>query len=190
MMVTVKNTYYMMAVNLLYTISVISSIALRFNNIRVGKIHLVSNEIVYIIPLTYLVLVLKYLKEDTSIITTCKIFIGVDVFISLYFVVVKITAKNISLYYLLFLLSIIVVIIFIIQSARIQNKWLAYPMFTYGLAFLFITLLQLVTSIIYSSMMFKYVSLTEVFIPGITFYILFKVAKYLAIDKGLNEQMI
>ncbi|WDF80501.1 hypothetical protein PQ469_10835 [Mucilaginibacter sp. KACC 22773] len=189
-MVTTKSTYYVMAVNLLYTLSVVISIILKFNDIPLTKWHLVLNEVVYIIPLIYLVMVLKYLKEDASIITTCKIFIGVDVFISLYFVVVKLRANNVSLYYLLFLLSIVVVIIFIIQSARIQNKWLAYPMLTYGLIFLFISLLQLAASIFYSSMIFKFVSLTEILIPGMTFYILFKIARYLAIDKGINEQII
>ncbi|GAA3983765.1 hypothetical protein [Mucilaginibacter dorajii] len=190
MMVTAKNTYYIMAVNLLYTLTVIASITLRFNDMPVAKWLQVLNEIVYVTPMLYVVMMLKYLKEDGSIIATYKIFIGIDIFISLYFVVVKMTANNVGLYYLFFLLSIIAGIIFTIQSARIQNKWLGYPLLTYGLMFLFVILLQLIASIIYSSQLFKYVSLTEILIPAMTFYILFKIARYLASEEDSTASIL
>ncbi|MDN3580414.1 hypothetical protein [Mucilaginibacter flavus] len=189
MMVTVKNTYYAMVVNLLYSLSIVTSIMLRFNNMPLSKWQAVLNEIVYLIPLIYLIMVLKHLKVDSSIITTYKIFIGADIVISLYFVVVKFTPNNLSIYYLLFLLSIVVAIIFTIQSARIQNKWLTYPLLTYGLMFLFVTLLQLVASVIYSSSMYRYVSLTEISIPALTFYILFKIVRYLDEQRKSDSQI-
>ncbi len=188
-MVTVKKTCYAMIVNLLYTLSIVTSIMLRFNNMPLSKWHMVLNEIVYLIPLIYLIMVLKHLKEDPSIITTYKIFIGADIVISLYFVIVKFTPNNLLIYYLLFLLSIVVAIIFTIQSARIQNKWLAYPLLTYGLMFLFVTLLQLMASVIYSLGMYKYVSITEISIPALTFYILFKIVRYLAEQRKSDSQI-
>jgi hypothetical protein len=189
-MVTAKNTYYIMAVNLLYTLTVIASITLKFNDMPVAKWLQVFNEIVYVTPMLYVVMILKHLKEDESIIATYKIFIGIDIFISLYFVVVKMTANNVGLYYLFFLLSIIAGIIFTIQSARIQNKWLGYPLLTYGLMFLFVILLQLIASIIYSSQLFKYVSVTEMLIPIMTFYILFKIGRNLSQKHQLDPDNV
>lgn len=187
---TTKTTYYTMAVNVLYTLSVITSIALRFNDIPVDKWLQTLNEIVYIIPMMYLVIVLRHFKEDESIVRIYQIFIGIDVLISMYFVIVKLTANNVGLYYLFFLLSIIAGIIFTIQSARIQNKWLAYPLLTYGLMFLFITLLQLVASIVYSSAMYKYISFIEILIPVITFYILFKIARHLRSEENITPSTL
>ncbi len=187
---TEETTYVMIAVNVLYTLSVVTSIALRFYDNPVHKGLQVLNEIVYIVPMMYLVIVLKHLKEDESIFRTYQIFIGLDILISMYFVVVKPTANNVGLYYLFFLLSIIAGLIFTIQSARIQNKWLAHPLLTYGLMFLFITLLQLVASIVYSSTMFKYISLTEILIPATTFYILFRIARYLASEEDTTSPIL
>ena len=190
MIPTTKNTYYIMAVNLLYTLTVIASITLRFNDMPVPKWLQVFNEIVYVTPMLYVIMMLKHLKEDESIIATYKIFIGIDIFISLYFVVVKMTANNVGLYYLFFLLSIIAGIIFTIQSARIQNKWLGYPLLTYGLMFLFVILLQLIASIIYSSQLFKYISLTEMLIPAMTFYILFKIGRHRASEEVSTQSTL
>jgi multidrug transporter EmrE-like cation transporter len=176
-MVSIRNTYAMIAVNILYTLSVITSIMLRYNDIAVNKWLQVLNEVVYVIPMIYLIAVLKYLKEDEGIATSYKIFTGIDIFMSLYYALIDLTVRNFGLYYLFFLLSIIAGIIFSIQSARMQNKWFANPMLTYGLIYLLVVVLQLIASVIYSSAMFKYVSFTELLIPAMMFYILSKIAK-------------
>ena len=151
MKINSKTTSYVIIVTLIYT--VILSIAMKsnFGLQPESKLLSVLDEIFYIIPIIYMIMVLSHLNEKKHIIITYMLYVISDVGVAIYFLLMRHSSNSAGVFVLISIMLVMLTMVLIIQSFQIQTKELTYSYCLYGFAMLFVFFFRLLGFVLIKS---------------------------------------
>lgn len=184
MKVSTKATWAMIIITMIYTLSICVSVALRLQHIQPNHFFQLFNEITFIIPVIYMVLILNHLREKPLLIIMYVIYLVIDIFIVIYYVLSAPPTDYMVPLLVLFAGSIITVInIIIILTFSMQTRKLMRPFLFFGFTFLFINFFKLLGSLLiifgHGDTLFQCTVPAEVLLPVAMLYVFFATLNYL-----------
>ncbi len=189
----INTTRFVIASTVMYTVSLLVTIFYQFSGMTMGKPFFLFSEIAYIIPIFYMTSILSHLHERRSIIIVYIIYMVFDVGFACYFIFLPPT-QNVVLSHLLTRISgIMVTLMIVIYSLRIQTRPIGAPFSIYWIVLLavlfikFIGLLFLIQR--WSVIIFKLGTLAELVLPICLFNVWLKAFSYLKDEKELNSSI-
>ncbi|GAA3983782.1 hypothetical protein [Mucilaginibacter dorajii] len=192
MKVNAKTTRYMMVINAIYFIATIVALLFALNQSRPPFYFTLFRELLFDTQLIYLVYVLKHLYEKKSYINTLIAFIIFNFTITF---LSGVTATNTNGDWLLFLLSVFIMlmsIILIIQFFKLRNTELRLPYGLFGLAYLTYMLFYVTAGaliILAGQTVVQIIMFCLLFTPASLCYALIGITRYLKTQDELNRSI-
>lgn len=183
----------MMAITTIYAIIMIVLTLFAIQGRQQGIYMALIRETLFVVPLVYMLQVLKRFDEKRSIIIAFTVFIYLDIIVS----VLAASAEQSTIIQLAFnaavLLFTTAVIVLLVQFFKIRNQEFLVPFCFFGFAYIFYFFIILLSAAL--SYRFKYSAFTKVgifsvlLIPAAQLYVLSRIHKYLNTQEILNRSI-
>lgn len=191
MKVSVKTTRYLIAVNCIYTVLAFITIWLNIAGISKSPAFVLVREVFFMLPVIYMLWVLRSFHEKKSIIITFIIFIICDILLALSTLVVIPSASSAFIYMVITVLFMILLTVLTVQLFGLRNKELINPYTLFVLSYLGFTGLSMLAIFFFAITGLKTIYHISFFsflvIPTSLFYCLIKISKYIAAQDKLND---
>jgi hypothetical protein len=190
MKISIKNTRLMLGISSIYAIVMIALIVYTLQGYRQGIYMTLVRETLFVVPLVYMLQVLKLSEEKRSIIIAFTVFIYLDIIAAVLTpAVTGRTNVQMTLGAAILLLTIAIIVL-IVQFFKIRNEELSVPYSIFGFAYIFYVFFSMICILLSNT--FRYPIFVRIgvssilLIPLAQLYVLSRIYKHLKKQEDLN----